>query len=173
MLLKIIGSMLVIGGSCVIGFTLSAGYSKRPIQLKILQSLIQMLENEIRFMSSIITDAFERIGRSSDNPVASFFTTTLEYLENEECINIAQAWERSINENISKTALTKEDAEILISFGKMLGNSDIQGQIKNIGFTLQQLILQQQKAEEAKKKYDTMYKTLGILGGALAVILLI
>ncbi|HHV96210.1 MAG TPA: stage III sporulation protein AB [Clostridiaceae bacterium] len=173
MLLKIIGSILVIGGSCVIGFTLSSAYSKRPVQLKILQSLIQMLGNEIRFMSSIITDAFERIGRSIDNPVASFFTNALEYLNNEESINIAQAWERAIYENMGKTALNKEDAEILISFGKMLGNSDIQGQLKNIEYTLQQLNLQQLKAEEAMKKYETMYKTLGILGGALAVILLI
>ena len=173
MLLKIIGIILVIGGSCVIGFTLSSTYSKRPVQLKILQSLIQMLRNEIRFMSSIITDAFERIGRSIDNPVASFFTNALEYLNNEESINIAQAWERAIYENMGKTALNKEDAEILISFGKMLGNSDIQGQLKNIEYTLQQLNLQQLKAEEAMKKYETMYKTLGILGGALAVILLI
>mgnify|MGYP001054977564 CR=1 FL=1 len=173
MLLKIIGSVLIIAGSSIIGFTLSSTYSKRPVQLKTLQSLIQMLENEIRFMSSIITDAFERIGRSSDNPVALIFTTTLKYLDNEEFTSIAQAWESSVNENIGKTALTREDAEILVSFGNMLGNSDIQGQIKNITHTLQQLNLQQQKAEEAKKKYDTMYKTLGILGGAVAVILLI
>jgi len=173
MLLKIIGSIMVLGGASSIGYSLSGSYSSRPGQLKILQNLIQMLENEIRYMSSIITDAFEKIGRASDNPVSSIFNTTLEYLENGKDMNLAQAWERSINKNIGKTALNKEDVQILISFGKMLGNSDIQGQIKNITFTLQQLNLQQQKAEESRKKYDAMYKALGVLGGAVAVILLI
>lgn len=173
MLLKIIGGILVITGSTIIGYTVSGNYSKRPVQLKILQSLIQMLENEIRYMSSIITDAFRKIARSSNNVTTSFFITTLEYLESERYTNIGEAWENAIKENIGRTALNKEDAEILISFGKMLGNSDVQGQIKNIVYTLQQLNLQQHKAEEAKKKYDTMYKTLGILGGTVAVILLI
>ena len=172
MLLKVLGSIMVIGGFSSIGYALSSSYSNRPCQLKVLQSLIQMLENEIRYMSSIV-DAFKKIGRSCDNPVSSFFLSALKYLENDKDMGLAEAWKKSIDNNIRATALNKEDAEILISFGKMLGNSDIEGQIKNITFTLHQLNLQQQKAEESKKKYDNMYKTLGILGGTGIVILLL
>lgn len=175
MLLKVIGSVLVMGGSSAIGYALSGSYSNRPKQLKTLQSLLQILENEIRYMSSVIVDCFEKIYKSTNSPVSLFFKTTLEYLNNADGteMNLAQAWEKSIRKHLRDTALNKEDADILISFGKMLGNSDLQGQIKNITFTLYQLDLQEQKAEELKKKYDTMYKTLGVLGGAVAVVLLI
>ncbi|HOJ09114.1 MAG TPA: stage III sporulation protein SpoIIIAB [Clostridiales bacterium] len=173
MLLKIIGSIMIMSGSSFIGFAMSSCCSKRPGQLKNLQNLMQMLENEIRYLSSIISDAFEKIYKSIDNPVNLFFKSTLEYLENREELNLAQAWERAIKDNIYKTSLNKEDEEILVSFGKMLGNSDIEGQIKNIRFTIYQLSLQEQKAEELKKRNETMYRTLGILGGATAVILLI
>ncbi len=173
MILKIIGSIIVITASSFIGVFISKDCSKRPLQLKLLQSLIQMLENEIRFLSNYIPDAFKRISESVDNPVTEFFRATIDNLNNDSGLNASQAWEMAISSNIYKTALNREDRDILINFGKMLGNSDIEGQIKNIGFVLHQLSLQEKKAEENKKKNETLYKTLGFLGGIAVVLILI
>jgi stage III sporulation protein AB len=171
MILKILGSIIIITASSFIGYYLSFNCSKRPLQLKTLQGLIKVLENEIRFLSSYIPDAFKRIYKSVDSPVAEFFKGTVENLNSDKGLNASQAWEMSISKNIFKTALNKEDKEILISFGKMLGNSDLEGQIKNIGFILNQLDQQEKKAEEIKKKNETLYRALGFLGG-VAIILL-
>lgn len=173
MLFKILGSIVVILASTALGYALSREFSKRPQEIRILQAHLQMLENEIVFMSSLLTDAFEKIYKSGNSAVNGFFGKTAEYLVKNTNLNALEAWEMSVRNNIKNTALNKEDEEILLSFGKMLGNSDRDGQVNNIRLTLAQLKLQEQKAEENRKKNEMMYKRLGILGGIAIVIILI
>jgi len=87
----------------------------------------------------------------------------VEALENDTGITAGEAWAKAVKENIKNTSLNKEDEEIIISFGKMLGSSDVEGQIKNIRLTINQLKLQEQKAEELRAKNEAMYRNLGYL----------
>lgn len=172
MLFKIIGSIIVVAGSSFLGYFYSLDCSRRPNQLRELQGLLQMFENEISFLSNLLADAFNRICNSSNSEVAIIFKETTFNLNKDSGCGGAEAWNKAVMKNIKKTALNKEDEEILISFGKMLGNSDLEGQIKNIKLTLCQIKLQEQKAEEYKKKNEAMYKALGVLGGlAIAIIM--
>lgn len=173
MLFKLLGSLAIMGGSTLIGYVLSKDCSRRPQELRTLQVLLQMLENEISFLSSLVTEAFKKLSENNKNPVTIFFKSTARKLEEDSSLSASSAWEIAINEEINKTALNKEDQAILISFGKMLGNSDIEGQIKNIRLTIEHLKLQEQKAEESKAKTEKMYKSLGILGGLALVVILI
>jgi stage III sporulation protein AB len=173
MFLKLLGSTLILGASGFLGYVLSQDFIKRPQELRTLQGLLQMLENEIKYMANVLSDAFEKVSRSSSSAISVFFKDTIEQLEKNNSLNSAQAWEMAIRNNIKNTALNKEDEEILISFGKLLGNTDVDGQIKNIKLTLTQLKLQEQKAEEARLKYGSMYRKLGILGGVALVIILL
>lgn len=173
MLLKLTGSLMVIAASCFLGFFLSKDCSKRPGELRTLQGLLQMLENEMCFLSNLLADSFDKIIKSSDSIVTVFFEDTINYLKNNESLNASEAWESAVRSNIKRTSLKKEDEEIIVSFGKMLGASDLEGQVKNIRLTLNQLKMQEQKAEESKKKNESMYRSLGILSGLAIVIILI
>jgi stage III sporulation protein AB len=164
---------MVITASGFLGYYFSLDCSKRPGQLRVLQGLLQMLENEMCFLSSLLTDSFEKISRSSDSAVTLLFSDTVKILSSSDGLNASEAWEKAVRNNIKNTSLKKEDEEILVSFGKMLGASDLEGQIKNIRLTLNQLKMQEQKAEESKKKNESMYRSLGILGGLALVIILI
>jgi Stage III sporulation protein AB (spore_III_AB). len=137
-----------------------------------MQNLLQLLENRISYLSDILTDAFDRIKASSQNEVGIFFSYTSERLKTEKNINATDAWEAAIRENIKKTALNKEDEEILVSFGKILGGSDTEGQINNIRHTINQLKMQEEKAEKSRIKNEKMYKSLGILGGLAVIVIL-
>jgi stage III sporulation protein AB len=173
MLFKITGSIIVILSCSFLGLILSADCSKRPRQLRELQSLLQMFENQITYLSDIITEAFERIGRVGKNGTGIFFGRTVEILKQGNAVNASEAWEMAVRQCIRTTALNREDEEILLSFGKMLGNTDTEGQIKNIRLTLEQLALQEDKAEESRKKNGNMYRNLGMLGGIAVVIVLL
>ncbi len=170
MVIKLIGSMIVFGASSFLGFALSRDCSKRPHELRILQGELQVFENEIAFLSNLLGDAFKKVCSSDTSTVSIFFRETEEKLRAGRGLNASEAWELSVRENIHKTSLNKEDEEILVSFGKLLGNSDVEGQIKNIRLTLSQLKIQEQKAEVHKAKNEKMYKTLGVLGGLAVVI---
>lgn len=173
MLFKIAGSIIVILSCTFLGFILSTDCRKRPQQLRELQSMLQMFENQISYLSDVISEAFGRISRVGSSETGIFFSRTIEILKQERSASASQAWENAVKENIKKTSLNKEDEDVLLTFGKMLGSSDLEGQIKNIRFTLEQLRLQERKAEESRSKNENMYRSLGILGGIAVVIVLL
>lgn len=173
MVFKLVGGIIVLFSSGFLGYVLSRDCARRPQQLRDLQSLFQMLENQISFMSEILSDAFEIICRNSSSEAAAFFETAAGYLKNDRGIDARGAWERAVKDNIKSTALGREDIEILFSFGRMLGGSDLDGQVKNIRLTRSQLELQERKAEEFRTKNERMYRSLGILGGIAVVIIIL
>ncbi|MGE5614175.1 MAG: stage III sporulation protein SpoIIIAB [Bacillota bacterium] len=173
MLFKIVGSVIVVLSCSFIGFALSQDLKKRPRQLRELQGLLQMFENHITYLSDIIVEAFERISRVGQCETCVFFSRAAEILREDGSCGAPGAWERAVRECIRTTSLNKEDEEILSAFGRSLGNTDLEGQIKNIRLTLSQLKVQEEKAEENRDRNERMYKSLGLLGGAAIVILLL
>lgn len=83
------------------------------------------------------------------------------------------ALEKSIEKNKTNLNLNSEDIEIIKSLGKMLGKTDVEGQISEINLTSEFLETQIIKAEEDCKKNEKMYKTLGTIVGLAIVIILI
>ena len=169
---KITGSLIVILSCTFLGYILSTDCRKRPQQLRELQSMLQMFENQISYLSDVITEAFIRIGKVCRSETGIFFTVTAEMLNESRNLTASQAWEYAVTQNIKRTALNREDEEILITFGKMLGCTDIDGQLKNIRLALEQLKQQEAKAEASRNKNEKMYRSLGVLGGIAVVIVL-
>jgi stage III sporulation protein AB len=173
MLFKIVGSLVVVLSCSFLGFILSRDCSRRPQQLRELQTLLQMFENQINYLSDVLIEAFERVSRVGNSETGSIFGRAAEILGNEGAQSAASAWEQAVRQGIRRTALNREDEEVLIGFGKMLGSTDLDGQIKNIRLTMEALRMQEKKAEESRIKNETMYKSLGILGGIAVVIVLL
>ncbi|NMA34407.1 MAG: stage III sporulation protein AB [Clostridiaceae bacterium] len=172
MLFKIIGSLVVLLSSSFLGYIMSRDCSKRPQQLRRMQNLLQMFENQITYLSDVLAEVFERIGRAGGE-TGIFFITAVELLKKGQASSASEAWEKAVKKCIRMTALNKEDEQVLLSFGRSLGNTDLDGQIRNIRLTLGQLAMQERKAEENRKKNESMYRSLGILGGMAVVIVLV
>ncbi|AEV68671.1 stage III sporulation protein SpoIIIAB [Acetivibrio clariflavus] len=170
MLLKIVGSLIVFVSCTLLGYSHAQTYAQRPQELKTLQMLLQIFENEISFLSNVLQEAFQKVSSCTDSSVAVFFEAAVENLKEGLCAD--EAWTKAVKENISGTSLNSEDEAIIISFGKMLGSSDLEGQIKNIRLTVNQLKIQEQKAEELRSKNEKMFKSLGVLCGLAIIILL-
>ena len=82
-----------------------------------------------------------------------------------------EAWNTSLEE--AKTDLTKEDIETLKNLGKILGETDVEGQINQIELTETLLENQIKEALEEKLKNSKMYRTLGVtVGLAISIILI-
>lgn len=172
-MLKLIASIMIITSSAILGCSISREYSKRPGQLRELQILMQIFENEIRFLSSILANAFEKLYKASKSEVKEFFIGTIKNLESLGEYGAKEAWEKAVKDNIKNTSLNAEDEEILLQFGNILGSTDKEGQISNIRHLMSQLKIQEEKAEEMRKKNESMYRKLGLLGGIAIVIVLL
>jgi len=171
MIIKFIGAVILISATSLIGFSLANDCSKRPRALRELQSLLQMLENEISYLSNLLLEAFNRIYEGTNSDTAILFREAAKNLGTNG-ITADEAWEKSIEENYAKLSLNKEDKTILVTFGKMLGNSDLEGQLNNIKLMSSQLKLQELKAEGMRLKNEKMYRSLGVLSGLAITIVL-
>lgn len=82
-----------------------------------------------------------------------------------------EAWEYSIRN--SKTSMKEEDLTVLENLKKLLGKTNIEGQLSEITlvekFIDKQIIL----AEEEQRKNEKLYKRLGAIIGIAIVIILI
>ena len=81
------------------------------------------------------------------------------------------AWRVSLDE--SQTALNEEDKQILMGLNKLLGKTNLEGQISEIQLTSNFLNHQIEKAQTEEEKNRKMYRTLGITLGLAIVIILI
>ncbi len=115
----------------------------------------------------------KRVGRKSNPIVGEFFMNTYRILSKKTGCSIEEAWDQAIRDNFLNTSLAKEDGEILKDFGKNLGSTDKENQLKNFKLIYLQLEKQQKDAENLKNKNAKMYKSLGALVGITIVILLI
>lgn len=86
-------------------------------------------------------------------------------------MSAGEAWKYGIQN--SKTNLKEEDLKVLENLEKLLGKTNIDGQLSEIELIEQFIIEQTKLAEEEQKKNEKMYKSLGIIAGLAIVIMMI
>lgn len=171
-IIKLFGGLLIVISASLMGVIKASVYKNRANELRELVLILQLLETEICYMSNILRDALLNCARAKNDSRASiFFKAAAELLADREMTS-AEAWDKSIRDNLKSTSLKEEDAEILAGLGGTLGTSDYEGQVKNIRFVIKQLEVQISKADADSVKYQDMYRKLGFLSGIAAVVIL-
>lgn len=171
-MLKFAGSALVIFSCTMIGFIMAGYYQHRPKALRNFQTALSMLETEINYSQSPLPEALDHVSRRCDPVVSSFLKRVRQLLLSMEGYTASEAWEISLNELKSQIPLNDSDYEILSFFGKYLGSSDKEDQIKNLKLAMSQLKQQEDIAIEEKNKNEKFWKYMGILIGLTLVLLL-
>jgi stage III sporulation protein AB len=171
MIIKLIGSIIIIITTTALGMVYAKSKVDRVRQINSFISAFNMLEIEIKFALSLLPDAFIKIAKSYDKKIGEIFGYTankiLEYK-----INACEAWCEAINKKLPDLCLTNDDKDILMTLGSSLGEIDGESQIKNIRLIVERLKNQMTKAEEDKQKSEKLFKNLGILSGLTLVIIL-
>lgn len=165
--IKYILLAVIFGLSTAIGLTISKIYENRVIELKEFKNILNIIKTKIKFTYQPLAEIFKEIANKNETNVERIFgqmANQITYFQTRE------VWENCIqNADIS---INQEDKDILKKLGKLLGQTDVEGQISEIEVTENFLNIQIEKAEEAKKKEQKMYKTLGITIGLIFVIIL-
>ncbi len=154
--------------STYIGITISKKYSSRVKELKELLSALNMFEEKIKFTYEPIPDVFFEISQNCSANIGKIFE---ESSYNMKMMSAGLAWEKAIDE--SNTKLTKDDKEILRNLAKMLGKTDLDGQVSEIRLTKKFLETKLQDAQLEKSKNEKLFKTLGVTCGLAIVIILV
>ncbi|MCG0274974.1 MAG: stage III sporulation protein AB [Thermosediminibacteraceae bacterium] len=172
MLFKILGSILVIFSSTMIGFTIAGFYKQRPRALRNFQIALSMLETEIDYGQSPLPEALNNVSKRCESSISMFLKRVRQLLLSLEGYTAGEAWEIALKEFKAQFPLNESDFEILAAFGKYLGSSDKDDQIRNLKLTLSQLKQQETLAIEERQKNEKLWKYLGVLSGLTVVLLL-
>ncbi|MDN5276964.1 MAG: stage sporulation protein [Clostridiales bacterium] len=170
---KILSSLVIVMCCSFLGLQAANAYALRVKELRMLRMAFAQLESEVINYATFLPEAVERVAALLHGGVKEFFCDFSRRLQKRSGDTAAEAWEKALKGWKKHLHITMEDTQILLTFGKVLGVSDRESQQRYFQIIQSQLRNQEQKAEEACLKYQTMYRNLGVLGGlALAIILL-
>lgn len=165
---KILMLILIFGTSSTIGIMFSKKYSNRVKTLKELNSALNIFLTKIKYTYEPIPDIFAQISQNSYKNVSNLFYESSKKMKTIEAGN---AWIKAIEE--CNLEINEEDKIILKGLSKMLGKTNLEGQVSEIELTRSFLKKQIESAEQEKQKNEKLYKTLGMTIGLAIVILLV
>ena len=162
----------IFGTSILIGIMIAKKYTSRLNELKEMKKAMHMLETKLKFTYETLPVVFKEIGRNIDKTTGDIFILAS---ENMEYTTAGNSWSEALTQTVNekRTNMKKEDIETLKTLSKMLGKTDISGQINQIELVKTFLVNQIQEADTEKRKNDKMYRSLGIVAGLSLVVLLI
>jgi len=171
-MIKLIGAAVILVSGTMIGWQIGRSYALRPVQLQAFLLALQTLESEIVYGATPLHRAFVKLGNRIGHAVGQIFLTAAERLLSGESQSTRECWQAALEKHWPETALRRQEKEVLLSLGHVLGHSDREDQQKHLRLAMSHLHSLEQEARQEQAKYEKMYKSLGFLGGLLVVILM-
>ena len=159
-IVKYIILFLILMLSSSLGKILSKKYIHRLEELEEMKNSLNIFKNKIKFTYEPIPDIFEEISKTKVKNIGEIFERAREKMDNKTA-NLA--WEESIEE--SNNNLKEDDKNILKTLSKLLGQTDVEGQVSQIEITERFLDTQIKEAIDEKQKNEKLYKRLGTIIG--------
>jgi len=170
--MKWIGALLFISITTWAGFEWSRKLSNRPTEIRQLKSALQILEAEMLYSQLPLRSAFTIIAKQIPWPTKLLFEKLASGMEGNQ-VDLMNLWESCVAELMATSSLSHNEKEVLMQFGRTLGQHDFAQQQKHIQLTTTHLERELEEARDNHYKYGKMAKSLGFLCGLFIVILLI
>ena len=154
--------------STLVGILIAKTYKNRVSDLEEMKNALNMLETKMKFTYEPIPEIFKEISNNIKSSLRDIFVQANKNMENNTA---GVAWSLALES--SKTNMKEEDIVILKRLNKLLGQTDVEGQVSEIELTKDFLDKQIIKAIKEQEKNEKLYKTLGMITGLAIVIILI
>ena len=145
-ILKFFMLLLIFISSTLIGKCISKKYAYRLEELEEIKSILNVFKSKIRFTYEPIQEIFKEISNKAKANIGDIFKKAE---ENMRYLSAGEAWEKAVK--TSETNLTKEDTNVLLMLSKMLGQTDVEGQISQIEITRRIFRKTNKRSTERKK----------------------
>lgn len=169
MMIKFLILLLVFASSLSIGFLIAKKYENRVKELKDMKNALNMFETKIKFTYASVPEIFTEIAKQFGEGIVGQIFRTASILMKDK--SAGEAWNEGI-ETVNSN-MTLEDKSTLKNLGKLLGKTDLEGQISEIRLVTDLLNTQIELAEIDRRKNEKMYKTLGGIVGLTLVIIFV
>lgn len=167
-LVKIIIYSFIFLSCSLIGILISKKYVNRVNELKEFKNALNMIKTKIRYTYAPLPEIFAEISENVDTNISNVFKNAAEKMN---ICTAGEAWDLALK--IEDLNINNEDRNALRNLSKLLGKTDLEGQLNQIEMTSDFLDKQIRTAENQRDKSEKMYRTLGMIMGLAIVIILI
>lgn len=171
-LLKLLGAILIVVAGAMIGHLKARKLADRPAQIRRFIRALQQLETEISYGFTPLPEALHKLAQQTTEPLSSIFGIIAANLESHEGLSVKESWDQAILERWSYTAMQDGELDIIVQLGSSLGTSDREDQLKHLRLASSQLGSMESEAAEEQRRFEKMWRSLGVLGGALIVVMM-
>lgn len=171
-MMKLLGACIILLSSTLIGLRWAERYIRRPREIRQLRSSLLRLESEIHYGATPLPLALQSVSAQTQGPVGRLFLEIGNRLRDEGHRPLYECWSEGIGAAWSYTSMKSPEQNVLLQFGRTLGTSDREDQVKHIRMTLSHLESEEENAIIEQQKNAKLFRSLGILAGALVVILM-
>lgn len=154
-IIKFLSLITILILSSYIGIIIANKYKNRLIELKETKKALNIFNTKMKYTYEPVPDIFNEISQNLNENIGQIFKNASIKMKS---TTAKQAWIDAIDE--SKINLTKEDKEVIKGLGKLLGKTDLEGQVSQIELTDKFLDAQIEKAQMEYQKNEKLYKTL-------------
>ncbi len=155
LIIKFTSLIMILILSSYVGIIISNKYKNRVLELKEIKKALNIFETKIKYTYEPIPDIFTEISANLNDRVAKIFKNASNKMST---TTAKEAWIEAVSE--SKNSMTKEDIDVIKGLGKLLGKTDITGQVSQIELTDKFVDSQIEKAQHEYEKNEKLYKTL-------------
>ena len=158
---------LILVSSTLIGKFFSNKYIYRLEELEDVKNSLNILKTKIKFTYEPIPEVFGEIAENVNSNISRLFLLAK---QNMEKMSAGEAFEEAVDNVICN--LKSEDKKVIKMLSKLLGRTDVEGQISQIEITEEFLENQIKEAEEEKNKNERLYTGLKtVIGLTIGIIL--
>ncbi|MGN1113714.1 MAG: stage III sporulation protein AB [Oscillospiraceae bacterium] len=163
-MLKIIGAVLLVICGMLVGMAFSSANKRHLKTVGRLVNMFYDIRQQLKFNSATFEELLEHIRNSAD-------TKELEFIKGDFGTDIRKGIMERIRQNNDR--LYEDEMIRLESFFETLGSTDLEGQLAKADICCEYFQRDEQELREQSAKKCRLYNALGIIGGALAAVVML
>lgn len=170
--LRLLASLSFVGASYLLGQALSRRTLTRLDDLYALAQALTILATEIGYAATPLPEALRRAARAAGGHVEDVLGAVARTLD---CgaTSVEQAWHGALTDGTHTLGMAPEDLRFAAELGPTLGRSDREDQVAHLSRVARQLETQAARLAPECEKSARLSRTLGLLGGLAAAILVL
>lgn len=172
-MLKLLGSILIIGASAALGLAMR---QQAVIRIRVLSEWIDCLNLlilEVNGHGATLHETFLIISKSRNSLAAPFFSDMAKQISGMPSYDFRVLWKKTLREHAEKWGIKSDEQNILNSISDYLGQYDGTAQTNSMRTAMLRLQEIRDLASDELRSKNSIYRTCGAAGGILLVLVLI
>ncbi|MDR2889247.1 MAG: stage III sporulation protein AB [Lachnospiraceae bacterium] len=172
-MLQLIGMILLLTGSTGMAWNYCQEQRERLRYLKYIKQMYEYLQNEIAYARSSLPEICEELSDRLPEPFAQAFAMIVAEIKENNGRSFEDIWTGVMTEQIKPLPLSGVEKELIIDLTDSPGFRDGKGQAKGMERHIEEVTRHIKELEEGLKSKNKVVMCMGVMGGLMAIILLI